>query len=202
MSGVYIILLAAGASRRMRGRDKLIEPINGQPLLRQSVQSAITSSADGVIVVLPPYAPDRMASLDGLNINLAENTQADLGMSGSIICGLLALPNDAQAAVIIPADMPNIQSKDYNKLIMRWQQCEQICRATTEDGLPGHPVLFPRQYFGRLLQLTGDAGASALWSDITDPIEMVMLSGQRARTDLDTPEDWMRWRKNNPTIGN
>ena len=53
---VAAIVLAAGAARRMRGRDKLLEPVDGRPALRAVAEAALASRADEVVVVLPPEA--------------------------------------------------------------------------------------------------------------------------------------------------
>jgi len=34
---IPVLILAAGASSRMRGRDKLMEDVHGQPLLRHQI---------------------------------------------------------------------------------------------------------------------------------------------------------------------
>jgi len=50
MKTIPIILLAAGKSSRMGGKDKLMQPVDGQPLLRRS--ALIAHSAAPVIVAL------------------------------------------------------------------------------------------------------------------------------------------------------
>ena len=67
-------------------------------------------------------------------------------------------------------------------------------RAAAEDGTPGHPVIFPRRLYGELAVLTGDVGGRALLQG--EDVRAVIRPGQRAICDLDTPEDWARWRKN------
>ena len=43
---VAAIVLAAGAARRMRGRDKLLEPVGGRPVLRVVAEAARASRVD------------------------------------------------------------------------------------------------------------------------------------------------------------
>ena len=38
---IAALVLAAGAARRMRGRDKLLEPVAGRPLLRAVAEAAL-----------------------------------------------------------------------------------------------------------------------------------------------------------------
>ena len=74
-----------------------------------------------------------------------------------------------------------------------------IIRATTEDGHPGHPVIFPAALLPEMAALRGDAGARDLLS--RHPVRFLALPGSRAVTDLDTPEDWAAWRARNAPDG-
>ena len=47
-----ILILAAGQSSRMRGRDKLLEPVDGVPKLRRLAIECLSQS-DAVFVALP-----------------------------------------------------------------------------------------------------------------------------------------------------
>ena len=64
----------------------------------------------------------------------------------------------------------------------------------TEDGRPGHPILFDHNLFGELLNMRGDMGAKSVIDAHKDRLRLVPLPGNRALTDLDTPEDWAAWR--------
>ena len=66
MPHVAAVVLAAGASRRMRGTDKLLEPVGGRPVLRAVAEAALASRAAEVVVVLPPGAAARRAALAGI----------------------------------------------------------------------------------------------------------------------------------------
>ncbi len=47
-----LIILAAGKSTRMAGMNKLLTKIDGKPMIRGVVETALSSKADQVIVVL------------------------------------------------------------------------------------------------------------------------------------------------------
>ena len=189
-----ILLLAAGRSSRMGDRDKLMEVVDGAPLLRTMVKRAQTTGAP-VFVVLPPDRPDREAALDGLPVTPVQAHDAHLGMAHSLRAGVAALPVSATAAMILPADMPDITAADLAS--MRTAQSKSptaILRATTSEGKSGHPVVFPSALFPDLLALSGDAGARAVLAANKDQIIPVALPANHAQTDLDTPTDWARWR--------
>ena len=56
------VLLAAGSARRMQGRDKLLEPVQGQPLLRVLALRLLDSGVAQVAVTLRADDPARRAA--------------------------------------------------------------------------------------------------------------------------------------------
>lgn len=193
---VGAILLAAGASQRMRGRDKLLEPVGGSSLLRDRAEMLLASAVDQVVCVLPSNASARGQALDDLDIQIATNPRADDGMGTSIAAGVRALPQVADAALIMLADMPDITTEDVDKLLSAFDPGEgrAIVRATAADRTPGQPVLFGRRFFEALRILEGDEGARAIVREHGEFVADVPLAEQRALLDLDTPEAWEDWR--------
>lgn len=195
MQDIAILIPAAGASSRMRGRDKLTEQVEGLPLLRRQAMRAIETGAH-VCVTLPDYDHPRAKSLAGLPVQLVAVPDSDLGMSASIRRGVGLLPRGLKAVIILPADMPELESDDISRLIdgFRATPFPMLQQATAEDGTPGHPVLFPEDCFMALQQLTGDQGAREILQINRHRLRHVALPGERALTDLDTPEAWAEWR--------
>jgi molybdenum cofactor cytidylyltransferase len=193
---VSAVVLAAGQSRRMGGRDKLMEPVSGGPLLRQVVQTLLGSSVDEIVVVLPPDPGDRSAALSDTKVTRLSNPRAAEGMGTSVGVGVTALKADTDAVLIVLADMPDVTAGDFDRLIAAFDPAEgrAIVRATTDAGQPGHPVLFGRRFFELLRALEGDRGARSLIEDYPEFLVEVALPGAAATTDLDTPEDWNAWR--------
>ena len=70
MSDIPILLLAAGASNRMRGRDKLMEEVDGQPLVARMARMARAATDGAVLVTLPPQPHPRHGALKGLDTRL------------------------------------------------------------------------------------------------------------------------------------
>ena len=195
-----VVLLAAGASTRMRGADKLLQPIEGVPVLRRQAV-AMTKLALPVIVTLPPDRPERRAVLAGLNVAIVEVPDAAKAMAASIRAGVSAA-GDVLGLAILPADMPEITAQDMADLLARFAGSggDSIVQGTAQDGRPGHPVLFPSRLFPALARLTGDSGARTVLRGET--VVPVALPAQHALTDLDTPEEWQDWAKRNPKSGN
>jgi CTP:molybdopterin cytidylyltransferase MocA len=191
MTTPTILLLAAGRSSRMRGRDKLLEEIDGQPILRLMAVRAAKAGVP-VRVVLGPDQPARRAALAGLDIGIVE-AEGDDGMAASIRAGVSGLSGPV---LLTLADMPEITARDlYLMITLAGQAPGAILRAATRDGRPGHPVLFPADLLPDLARLTGDAGAKQILQREARRLHLLPLEGERAIIDLDTPEDWAAWHK-------
>ena len=194
---VAALLLAAGASSRMGGADKLMEEVGGEPILRRAARALIASEVSEVIAVLRPGDDARRRALEGLALRLVENAQAAEGMAASIRAGLAATRPDADAALLALADMPEVEAAHVNAVIAGFDPARgrAIARAADAQGRPGHPVLFGRRFFESLSRLTGDDGARDVLRANAEFVALVPTPGRGARLDLDTPEAWAAWRE-------
>lgn len=178
----------------MRGRDKLLEEINGEPLLRRIADAARTVLPH-VAVTIPHLGHPRAAALSALSVHLLDVPDWEEGMSASLRRGVKFWRGHVDGLIVTPGDMPELDARCFaifsRDIFAR--TLPSILRGVTQDGEAGHPVYFPKQYFPELLALRGDQGARELLQ--RQAIDKVVLPGQSARRDLDTPEAWDAWRK-------
>ncbi|MBL4626539.1 MAG: hypothetical protein JKY00_00605 [Roseicyclus sp.] len=93
--------------------------------------------------------------------------------------------------------MPEIMAADIHLLLsLHSQGIAPIVQAAAENGTPGQPVVFASKFIKHLRKLRGDEGARSILKAHARDVAMIPLAGQRAVTDLDTPEDWVNWRAN------
>lgn len=182
----------------MRGADKLLEEVSGAPLLRHQARCALATGAE-VFVTLAPGHQARRRALDGLAVTVLTVPDADEGLAASIRAGIAALPETADAVMILLADLPDLTPADLALMQRAFaaDPAAPILRATAADGTPGHPVILPRRHFPALRALRGDDGARSLLRAAPD-LRLIALPGTRATTDLDTPEAWAAWRAGKP----
>ena len=193
MTETHILILAAGASSRMRGADKLLERLEAQPQIARIASAALATGLP-VTVALPPDRPARAAALAGLAVTPVIAADAAGGMAESLKSGLAALPGDA-AVLLLLADLPEITAEDLRAVLQAAATAPQLIhRGTAADGTPGHPVLFPPWARAEMAALQGDEGARGLLRRHADRVRPVPLPGRHATTDLDTPEDWAAFR--------
>ncbi|MEM7671263.1 MAG: molybdopterin-binding/glycosyltransferase family 2 protein, partial [Pseudomonadota bacterium] len=114
---IAVLLLAAGRSTRMEGRDKLLEQVSGHPLLRRAAETVIASGADETVVVVREGEPGREDALSGLTVSRVVNPRADEGMGTSLAAGIRSLGPEVDGALILMADMPEITSVDLDRVI-------------------------------------------------------------------------------------
>jgi CTP:molybdopterin cytidylyltransferase MocA len=188
---VAILIPAAGASRRMRGRDKLLEEVRGRALIADRVAVALGTGLD-VLVTLPPGGGARAAALEplaGPRLVVEEVPGAGEGMAASVRRG--ADWAGARALMVLLPDLPEITEADLRAFLRGFDGAHTL-RATAADGTPGHPVVFPAWCLPELAALRGDEGARQVLA--RHDVRLVALPDRRAVTDLDTPEDWAAWR--------
>lgn len=181
----------------MRGKDKLLEKIEGKPILRQIAAGAVATGCP-VYATLPVDNPERLRSLSGLALTQIEVENADAGMSVSLRTGLSIIPRNAEGVMILLADMPDITMRDMQLLIDTFEESsqDQVVRAVDPEGKLGHPVIIPARLLSEMMQQQGDQGGAKLLA--SEDAITVELPDQHATLDLDTPEDWIAWRHANP----
>ena len=101
------------------------------------------------------------------------------GPGASLRCGLRALPADAEAAVVILADGPDLAPAAIDRLVAAWRAGDREVVAASYGGERGHPVVLGRPAWKRI----PDAGARALEPALV-PCDDLGEPG-----DVDRPED-------------
>ena len=191
---IAAVVLAAGASRRMGGADKLLADLNGAPLVRRTVERVLESTARPVAAVV---ADARVAAaLNGLPVQIVFNSDAASGMASSLKAGLAALPVDVDGAAVCLGDMPQAPGALIDRLIAAFEPLAvRGIIAPTRRGRRGHPVLWGRGLFGEIAKLTGDVGARAVLEAHSDKLFLLETDDDGALFDVDTPDDLEKARR-------
>lgn len=195
MKEFAILLPAAGASSRMKGRDKLLELVNDEPLLRRVAKRAVATGAE--VFVTLPHGSKRAEALEGLNVKILTVMAPEDGMSTSFHMVADHLTKHHKALLVALPDMPDITGQDMALLLSAFTMFPDapILRAATADGVAGHPVLLPNWLFKAFKSFSGDRGASLALKEHADKVALIPLTDDRAIIDLDTPNDWKKWRE-------
>ena len=184
---VGIVILAAGASARL-GRPKQLLELGGEALIRHALQSALASSADDVVLVLGSRAEEIARAAGEGNHRTIVNPDFALGQSTSMVAGIAAL-DGSDAAVVMLGDQPTVGTELLNQLISAFAETRAAIVQPRYRGKPGNPVLFGRELFPELLQVTGDLGAREIIERRRNEIAYVDVD-QPVPPDVDSDEDY------------
>lgn len=185
---IVALILAAGRSSRMGQRFKLVEDLDGTPIVRHVADAARASAADAVIVVTGHRASDVETALDGADVGTVHNPDFVDGLASSLRAGLAAAA-DAAAVIVFLGDMPLVGTGVADALIAahRAGGGRAPC-VPTHDGRRGNPVLWPAAYFEALAALDGDRGARSLLNDDDGAVIEVPVETDAIFVDIDTAE--------------
>jgi molybdenum cofactor cytidylyltransferase len=186
---IAALVLAAGRSTRMGGPNKLLEEINGKPLVRIVTEQALASRARPVIVVTGHQKERVERALAGLPVTFVHNPRFVGGLSTSLKTGIAAVPAQADGAIVCLGDMPQVSATLIDRLIAAFDpQRGALVVIPTLAGKRGNPVLWARRFFPDLAGVEGDVGARHLIGGYAEAVAEVPLDDAGAFTDVDTPE--------------
>jgi molybdenum cofactor cytidylyltransferase len=186
---IAILLLAAGSSSRL-GRSKQLVSIKGQPLLLKSMNAAIETGIENIIVVLGANEEAHRQVIKDTGIHMVVNTDWKKGMGNSLKAGLSYLLQQtprAEAVITMVCDQPLINSDHLIKLVSEYKSSESVIVASFYQGVAGVPVLFDRTLFSELLLLPDDAGAKKIIQQHSHLVKTVPFPG--GEIDIDTEDD-------------
>lgn len=188
-AAAHAIVLAAGRSRRYGERNKLLEPIDGTPMVELVVGTAVDSLASGVTVVVG-YEADRVRdALDDYDVDVRYNDEFEAGQSTSLSVGVeAAASRGADAIVVLLGDMPYVDRRSVNLVVAaqatgKWDAVAAACR-----GRRGNPVSFDSAYFDRLADVDGDVGGRQILLGSADAIA-IETDDEGVLRDVDRPDD-------------
>lgn len=187
---IAAIVLAAGLARRMGGRQKLLLPLEGKPVVRWSVEGTLPH-VDDVIVVTGREAAAVREALAGLPVRFVPNPHPEHGQGSSIACGVAALPAAVSAALVVLGDQPRLPTDVIPALLAARARSGRAIAAPVYRGTRGTPVLFGAEVFAELTALAGDAGARSVVEARPERVATVEVDAPMP-ADVDTPEDLAR----------
>ena len=187
MSSVAAIILAAGQGSRFGAELKLLAPLNGKPLVRHVAEAALRSSAAPVIVVTGHRAEEVEGSLIPSSLTTIRNPGFAEGLSASLKAGFKALPEEAEAAIVLLADMPLVTGRLIDELLAAWHDSgKPTALVPVCDGRRGNPVVLSRSLQASIEALLGDRGAGAMLRAHPDVLEWPTYD-RAVLQDVDTP---------------
>ena len=130
------VVLAAGAASRF-GTPK-------QALLLPAVLERVRKAPlDEIVVVLGAHELD-------VGARTVRCPDWELGPGASLRCGLRALPDEIDAAVVVLADGPELSPAAIERVLAAWRSTGAPVVAASYGGARGHPLVLARTAWGEI----------------------------------------------------
>ena len=177
------LILAAGESRRM-GTPKALLAYRNETFLDRLVR-LLRARCSPVIVVLGHEA----AEIRGRTAEAAEfvvNANYRTGQTGSMQCGLRAVPAAAEGVLFTLVDHPAVMPATVDRLLEG--DANVLLRVPRYQGKRGHPVWFGSRLIPEFLALPEDGAARDVVHRHAAETEFVDLDDPGIVADIDDPE--------------
>ncbi|MFT5286830.1 MAG: molybdenum cofactor cytidylyltransferase [Planctomycetota bacterium] len=186
-----LILLAAGASRRL-GEPKALVDLGGRsPLARLMAAGKSVCDDAPLCVAGAHFAEIETAAPSGLEV--IEHSHWSAGRTGSIQAAQNARPG--RDLLLAPVDVPLVPSVVFEQMLAAWQKEDAPCRGWLAPFVRvqgeirmGHPILIGRDLATELNQLGPNEPLRFLRANAV-PLFRVQVMSERILDDLDTQAD-------------
>lgn len=185
---VAAVILAAGRSTRMGGRNKLLTSVEGVPMLVKVINAVKASGLGQVFVVTGHEAAYIEKMLLGHGVIVIRNPFYMEGMATSLSAGIRALSKYADAVMVLLGDMPYVLPIHIDGLLKAHSEMPDAICVPCYQGEHGNPVLWPRKYFKELACQSGDVGGRSLLREYYNQIVFVEMNTNAILCDIDTVE--------------
>lgn len=187
-SGVAVVVLAAGMSRRM-GTPKQLLRIGSETLLERTLKNVRASNVSEIVLVLGYAVDDVQKTVATAGLKVVINPDYQQGMGTSLRNGLAAVSAGATAALIVLADQPFVTSETLNRLIECHEERKPQIILPMYQGFRGNPVLLDRSVFAEVQAVSGDVGCRAIFGDHTENILKLPVDDPGILLDIDSQDD-------------
>lgn len=182
------VILAAGRSTRFgSGPPKQLYRVSGEPLVHRTARITLASRLDSIVVVVGHQGRNVTAAVSDLAVEVVDNPDFAEGQSTSVRAGLSRIEREADAAVFIPCDLPNLDGQTIDRLIEAYTASRPAIVVPVFEGQRRAPVLIERSLFEEIETITGDRGARQLFSEHEGEIVEVTFESAVLFEDLDRP---------------
>ncbi|MHA7100979.1 nucleotidyltransferase family protein [Roseivirga pacifica] len=184
------VLVAAGLSSRMQGKNKMLLPFGDKAVIEATYQQLAKAGLTKVVVVAGAYFNEIKESLELREGDcIIENRLYKEGLTTSIQAGVKELVQ-VDAIMICLGDMPLLKTNDYQFLIKSFAKADKTIQVPFYNKQKGNPVIFARKHFNEILNHTEMNGCSVIVKQNKAAVQQLSVSTDRFILDIDTPEEY------------
>jgi molybdenum cofactor cytidylyltransferase len=185
---VTAVVLGAGAAQRM-GEPKLLLPFGGSTILNATMAAVEASRADRVIVVTGADAEAVEDSMDGSTAMVVRNADYRRGNMSSFLTAVAADP-ETDAFLLVPGDMPEIQTEVLDALVDLWHAEAPWAAVTVYTDRVAHPLLVSSEAVPELSEASGEKVLGRVLIEQADDRVVRHTVATSAPRDVNTPGEY------------
>lgn len=185
-----IVILAAGASKRL-GRSKQLLEINNESLICRVAKVAIELTdyfhLNQPHIIIGKNHKAVNAAVKELSVLTHYHSKWGEGMGSSIASSIKHLNVNSSGVLFMTCDQVLLTTELLKPLIETWLENPDNIIATIYNNVIGIPVIFPAEYNSSIALLSSDKGAKSLLKKYQEAVVTVEISA--AAQDLDNDDD-------------
>lgn len=198
MKRLFAVIPAAGLSRRM-GQPKLLLPWQGSTVVEHLLAALAHPRVVARCVVCRQSDGELAGVVERAGGVVIQPAVDPPEMKDSVLAALDEIerqwrPTPEEGWVLSPADQPLLPPGILNPLVTAWDAGSAEVLIPRHAGRKGHPVVFRWGLLPEIRNLRPDEGLNAIVRHPSRSVEFVDLDAPGILVDLDTPEDYARWR--------
>lgn len=187
------VVLAAGTSSRMEGRNKLLLPIADKPVIRRTVEQVVSAGPHEVVVVTGLQGREVGRVVVDLPVGLQPNLRFEEGQMTSVAVGVGALARATDAIMVCLGDMALLGRQDYLDLVAAYEAAPESSIVIPYFGEDrGNPILFAASYAPEVVAGDRKLGCRKLANAYPNEVHRYVAAHDRYTIDMDTPADYER----------
>ena len=189
MDNIWGIILAAGASTRMK-KQKMLLPFMGKTIIETVIGNASLFLQKNIIVVVGSDKERIVKKIGTYDIQIVFNENYKSGMLTSVLKGLNAIPKSAEALMIFLGDQPQLPIEIVKEVAKAYMNSSKGIVIPVFLGKRGHPLLIAAKYFTKIKKLDHSKGLRSLAEKYAEDVLEVECTFPEILRDIDTPEEY------------
>jgi molybdenum cofactor cytidylyltransferase len=183
------VVFAAGKGERYEGGFKLLESVDGEPLVRRAVKPFLDSCLDETVLIVGYEAEAVKEAVADLDLTIVENADYEAGQSTSLHRGVeVARDRGWDGTLFGLGDMPSVDAGTIDLIVQAFMADRGTIVGPAYDGKRGNPTLFGSDTYDDLLEVTGDTGGRPVLMASSD-VAIVESGDPGVLRDVDVNDD-------------
>ena len=188
---ISAILLAAGQSKRISGKNKLLLKYKRKLLINHILKSLIKSKVQKIIIVLgKDHKEIKKKVLKSKKITFVVNKNYKIGIASSIKVGIKRITKKNKGFIIAQSDMPFIKCSHINKIFHSLSKKDFLVHVLKYKNIIGNPIGFNRKVIRKFKKISGDTGAKYMVKRLKNNTNYLKVNSPKIFRDLDVRKDF------------